>query len=625
MTRDDKHIGDEETEADPVQVQLPTPGSVVDNRYQVIEGIGEGGFGWVFRVRHILLGQSFAMKILHPRIAADPDWRVRFREEARATSLIGHENIVFVTDFGMCERYGYYFVMEHLEGRSLSDRLREGQLDLQQALRFAIAASSALSAVHDVGIVHCDLKPDNVMLIERPGRNEVWKFLDFGTSTIVTSAIESDLIYGTPAYMAPEQALGLDVDARADQFSLACALYESLTGRLPWRVDVWEDALASERRKHPPKPIHAFRKDCPEKLNDVIQKALSLQRSERYESVEEFVKALCDTIEVDFVPAPDPQDVKGAPQHGFERSPTAPRVAKVVDAGESMVITLGEDSEIDLFAPEVNVVFQSVDRLGREYRRNMLAGCIFIPTERVLPLDHPVRVHVFLQPRNLTISLDGRVVSQTLTGGPAEVGFGVMFTPESQRDLDTWIKAPIVGLELNPRDILTRLKDLDLSDELSSSQAFLVTMLNEPFQVQRLRAICAGLPMDFNEAVATLIQKKYIGITSASGDQVLGESPQPSLAGVSFSVLDVERLLDQADFFERQHNFGAAISTLRRGLEFLPNYSAIHFRLAKLENTFLSRPSEATRLMIRALEIDPGNREYQDYMAGLGTPISDDN
>ena len=625
MTKDDRHIGDEETEADPVQIHLPTPGSVVDGRYQVIEAIGEGGFGWVFRVRHILLGQSFAMKILHPRIAADPDWRVRFREEARATSLIGHENIVFVTDFGMCDRYGYYFVMEHLEGRALSDRLRDGPLDLQQAMRFAIAASSALSAVHDVGIVHCDLKPDNVMMIERPGRYEVWKFLDFGTSTIVTSAIESDFIYGTPAYMAPEQAIGLDVDARADQFSLACALYEALTGRLPWRVDVWEDALPSERRLHPPKPIHTFRKDCPPTLNDVIQKGMSVHRADRYPSVADFVKALCDTIEVDFVPAPDPQDVKGAPQQGFERSPTAPRVAKIVDAGESMIITLGEDSEIDLVAPEVDVVFQSVDRLGREYRRNMLAGCIFIPTERVLPLEHDVRVHVYLQPRNLTISLDGRVVSQTLIGGPAEVGFGVMFTPASQRALDAWIKAPIIGLELNPRDILTRLRDLDLSDELSSSQAFLVTMLSEPIQVQRLRAICAGLPMDFNEAIATLIQKKYIDIASAAVDRVMDDSPRPLFAGMAFSTFDAERLLDQADFFERQNNFGAAISTLRRGLEFLPEHSAIHFRLAKLENTFLSHPSEASRLMNRALELDPDNSEYHAYAEGLGTPSSEDN
>jgi serine/threonine protein kinase len=601
----ESHLGDEDTEHDHTMdavPRLPRSGSVVDGRYLVMEAIGEGGFGWVFKVQHVQLGQNFAMKILHPRISADPEWRIRFREEARATSLIGNENIVFVTDFGECPKFGYYFVMEHLIGSSLAEHLE----------------------VHELGIVHCDLKPGNVMMVDRPNRNEAWKFLDFGTANVVTRTVESDFIYGTPAYMAPEQAVGVDVDPRADQFSLACVIYEMLTGCLPWRVKSWTDALPEVRRQNPPQSLANFRKDCPPGLNEVIQKALSLRRSARFATIAEFVKAMSDMVPIDFEPTHDPQDIKGTSGQGFKRSPTAPQLRQPVDAaGASMVITLGEDSEADVLAVEVNIVFQSADRLGREYRRNIIAGGMFIPSGNILPLHSAVRIHLTLAPRKMSIELDARVVSQTLTGGHAVVGFGVYLSPESLRHLELWIKNPVIGLQLEPKDILTRLRQLDPNDSLAAAEAFIVSMLVEPTSVQRLRAMCSGLPIDFNECIASLIQKAYVDIKSLHSTDV-SEVVGPVAPRLEFLASDVERIMDQADFFERQHNFWGAISTLRRALEIVPEKSAIHYRLARLENGFLSHRSEASRLMQQAIGLDPKNLEYQEFMTSLDPASSDE-
>ena len=227
----------------------PNIGGLIDSRYRVIKRLGSGSFGEVVLVEHTFLGQRFAMKLLHHDIAEDPSWVLGFYEEARATSLIGHENIVFITDFGRCPTYGYYFVMEYLDGHLLQQikRSHRGRADypLQRAVEIGIQVSHGLAAVHDIGIVHCDLKPANVMIIDRPDGSILCKILDFGISNRVVGSLEGDTsVFGTPTYMAPEQTVTMEVSGRADQFSLATILYELLVGRLPWDIRHWDHALA---------------------------------------------------------------------------------------------------------------------------------------------------------------------------------------------------------------------------------------------------------------------------------------------------------------------------------------------------------------------------------------------
>ena len=376
----------------------PSPGSLVGGRYRVERELGQGGFGNVYLVCHDLLGHRFAMKVLNTRIANDPDWVARFREEARATSLIGHENIVYVTDFGQDETFGYYFVMEYLEGRPLDEIIaKEETVAPERILKFVHSAASALGAVHELGIVHCDLKPSNVFSVRRSGRDELWKLLDFGTSTIVMSAVESEVLYGTPRYMAPEQSIGADVDGRADQFSLACIVYEMLTGTAPWDVRNWLQAMPEQRSQRPPRPPSKLRRDCPPGWDEVIARALSVDRSQRFDTIDEFSRALqSSSSSVDWTPSVEPLDVRRV--GAIERTHTAPSV-EILSSLEQSSMTIGLDGGATVTdLPTVSVMFRSRDRLIREYRRSLGVGGIFVPSDDLLPL----RARVWLE-----LELDG--------------------------------------------------------------------------------------------------------------------------------------------------------------------------------------------------------------------------
>lgn len=269
---------------------LPEPGDVIDGRYEVIRHLGAGGFGCVFEVNHAQLERRFALKVLTPHVAHRAGWAARFREEARATSQIGHPNIVFITDFGSSERFGDYFVMEHLDGLTLAEVLASGPLTLDQTVELARAAGAGLDAAHDREIVHCDLKPGNIFRVggaERPR----WKLLDFGASSIVMSAVETHTVYGTPRYMAPEHAVGGAVDRRADVFSLGVVIYEAIAEQGPWDTRNWYQATRQWRSEHPPRRPSEI-SAAPASWDDVILRAIAVSPDDRYATAGEFADAL---------------------------------------------------------------------------------------------------------------------------------------------------------------------------------------------------------------------------------------------------------------------------------------------------------------------------------------------
>lgn len=274
---------------------LPHVGDVVKDRYLVEELIGKGQFGWVFRVKHMWLGRRFAMKVMHPRVAGDPQWVDRFREEARQTSSLGHDHIVSVTDFDRCEHLGYFFIMEYIDGVTLSSILkRELQpMSPERAIKLIYQACDALAAMHDVGVVHRDLKPGNVMVCEHHGEDFI-KLLDFGIASNVFEVSDSKKLYGTPAYMAPEQTRTMNVDGRADQFSLCTILYQLLAGQRPWNIKRWSDASMVARVSQPLRPVSELRTHpmfTPE-LDAVIARALSIHPQDRWEDMRTFAYAL---------------------------------------------------------------------------------------------------------------------------------------------------------------------------------------------------------------------------------------------------------------------------------------------------------------------------------------------
>ena len=216
----------------------PLIGRVLDERFEVLERIGGGGMGTVYRARQRSVGRDVAIKVVHPRRLQDRTAAKRFLREARLASRLSLPSIVAVYDFGQTRDGLLYLVMELARGPTLAELLRAGPLAASRAAGIAAQICDALDGAHAEGIIHRDLKPSNVVVMTEPDRDRV-KVLDFGIAKSLTSdsttMTQSDVIIGTPLYMAPEVAYGHEADARSDLYALGCLLYQMLAGQPPFR------------------------------------------------------------------------------------------------------------------------------------------------------------------------------------------------------------------------------------------------------------------------------------------------------------------------------------------------------------------------------------------------------
>jgi serine/threonine-protein kinase len=269
---------------------------IVDERYEVLQLLGEGGMGCVYRVRHRVLGRLFALKALKPELASDWVTSERFVQEARAAAAISHPNIVTINDFGLLETGQPYFVMELLEGRTLSSLLRErGALSTVEVLLLARQVASALGAAHDAGIIHRDLKPDNVVIVNSTGSQSHLKVLDFGLAMVHGNQrlTRDGVVFGTPQYMSPEQASGEALDARVDVYALGIVMYEALTGHAPFEAESYMGVLTQQLYAEPRPPSEVVQLSPAERpIERVILRCLSKSRDSRYASMSELLADL---------------------------------------------------------------------------------------------------------------------------------------------------------------------------------------------------------------------------------------------------------------------------------------------------------------------------------------------
>jgi serine/threonine-protein kinase len=266
-------------------------GQLLDDKYRILEKIGEGGMGRVYKARHIHMDNIVAIKILHPHLASDDTSLERFRLEARATAYIRHPNAVTVSDFGVTKETGIaYLVMEFIEGVELRARIKEKQrLDYEEAFLIVQETCAALQAAHSKGIIHRDLKPDNIWLYRAEDGVEHVKVLDFGIAKLKANTrnlTQAGMIVGTPFYMSPEQCTGEELDPRSDIYSLGVIIYEMLTGQVPFKAST-PIGVAFKHAHELPKPLREFRPDIPVPIENVIMRALSKERGERHSTATE--------------------------------------------------------------------------------------------------------------------------------------------------------------------------------------------------------------------------------------------------------------------------------------------------------------------------------------------------
>ena len=279
----------------------PYLGQVLMDQIEIIEPIGQGGMGTVYRAQQRGFDRTVAVKILHSDLARSPEVLARFHREAKIASRLEHPNIVHVYLFGDLPDGNLFLAMEFLDGQSLLDVLRRGgALEVGRAIHIALQICGALGEAHEAGIIHRDLKPENIMLVRRGDDPDFVKVLDFGIAKFVTSEAgdvhtQQGLVFGTARYISPEGASGDPVDARSDVYSLGVVMYQMMCGEVPFHSENPISLLLMHINDKPP-PLRSKPRAArvPPAIEEVVMRALAKKPADRYTNAREFGLALAD-------------------------------------------------------------------------------------------------------------------------------------------------------------------------------------------------------------------------------------------------------------------------------------------------------------------------------------------
>ncbi len=280
----------------------PYLGREIAGQFRVLEKIGSGGMGAVYKAEQPEMRRFVAIKILHSRYLSRQDLVTRFKREARAMSHLSHPNTARVFLYGQLDDGACYFVMEYLEGKNLAQTVRrEGPMDPLRAINIMIQACGALEEAHRGGIVHRDLKPENIFLTTQGGIADFPKVLDFGLAKVSERQMrpgsliltQEGMVFGTPEFMSPEQARGEKLDGRSDIYSLGIILYELLTGKLPFEASQPMEYIQKHIKERPlTLTERAPDRSFPPGLEAVLMRALAKKPEERFDSAADFANAL---------------------------------------------------------------------------------------------------------------------------------------------------------------------------------------------------------------------------------------------------------------------------------------------------------------------------------------------
>lgn len=278
-------------------VKLPTselsPGDTFAGRYEIDCQVAEGNMGTVYKAAHKLLARAVAVKVVRPQLAADAKAMGRLWLEAKSASTLSHPHIVSLLDFGLADGHRPYLVMDYIDGKTIEALLGEADhFEIARAVNLTVQLCSAISYMHERGMLHRDIKPANLMVIKKSNGEDFLKIVDLGLVKHISAddeqairlTVEGD-VFGTPLYMSPEQSAGLELDCRSDIYSIGCLMYEMLTGSAPFTGKSSLE-LAFRRVVTTEKVLSDVRADLkfPAKLEQIVQKAMARQREERYDS-----------------------------------------------------------------------------------------------------------------------------------------------------------------------------------------------------------------------------------------------------------------------------------------------------------------------------------------------------
>ena len=269
--------------------QDPFVGKVIDGRYEIQARVGEGGMGVVYRARQISIDRIIALKMLNSQMAADPTWVQRFYNEAKACSRLQHPNTIRMFDFGQTSDGKLFMTMEFLDGQSLRDAVAKGPLAPQRVVKILIQCCASLAEAHSIGIIHRDIKPDNVFLLNMAGSPDFVKLLDFSVAKLLEGdrmKTQAGVVFGTPQYMSPEQGRGLPLDARSDLYALGILAYEMLVGNVPFH----DENPMTVIQMHLQAQVPPMSDQIPYSVQQIVRRALEKDAGRRYQSAGEMMQ-----------------------------------------------------------------------------------------------------------------------------------------------------------------------------------------------------------------------------------------------------------------------------------------------------------------------------------------------
>ncbi len=325
-------------------------GQVLDGRYRIVKLIGEGGMGEVYAAEHVHIEKKFAIKLLKQEIVSNAEAVTRFRQEARSSSSIGHRNIIAIEDFGQLNDGRIYMCMELLNGAALND-LIQSPMGADRLLNILIQTGHGLAAAHAKGIVHRDMKPENIFVTIDAQGQDVPKILDFGIAKVSGNDGQNHLtrtgtIFGTPFYMAPEQALGNPVDARTDIYAMGVIMYECFAGSLPFQGESFMGILTQHITTEPEPVAQRAAKAgraLPLGLAEIITRCMQKSPDQRYRTMDELVNALIGVYRsiagagmstyMEAFPV-------GSSQHMSQPTPPPPMMAGQMSGGHAIAPTM---------------------------------------------------------------------------------------------------------------------------------------------------------------------------------------------------------------------------------------------------------------------------------------------
>lgn len=600
--------------------ERPEMASLIDGRYRVAEILATGDY----RVIHLGVEQNFRLR-LTPTLAQGSRAQRMVQDVAQASGLLGHEALGFVTDIGFDRRYGSYVVSEYVQGSTLKDLIAAGrQLELEEALRFALQIGGAVATLHEFGVVHGLFRTTDIILSE----NQRWKLIGAGIPAAPNAP---------GPYVAPEVSRYRDATPSTDQFALASFIYQLLVGAPPEGSQPFEPST--------------LRADVPPEVDDVLLRARSYDKAKRFDSTDAFLEELHSAFKVWQEPTLSPFDAREASRMlahpgGFERTPSK----------RSMVVSIERVAQ----GPSVLAVeFGSAARLKREYRRNIVARALFVPlTHKSVELDDEVRVQITYQPSAAVLELDARVATVHEGAENHPAGVGVVFDVEAHERLLEFVRTLNLGLGLRPHDRLEVVAELSRDATVSAAEAYLYSRMQQgPTTVARARASVSGLPFEFEEALQALVARGLVraqSVETTPGPETPGrphpETPDPvqqsenraevarpaddapkppeeseeivdeaevkdpvdRLDSSSFSVDDTEYILEVATHLEEARNYMSALEILRRGLENDPGEARFHDKVARLRAEFFEDFAGGLRSIARAIKLDPNRQEYRE-------------